>query len=337
MTISSSVIPQADNLADVVRTVEAVASGATTFNDIAARIDKVDRQGRYYRKAAEILGFIRNYQNQSGLTPLGLQLVNANRTNRNGILLSSVLNSELFRRLVSFFENQQRGIAREEITTFMEQITEAVGITMMPRRVSTVLSWLNYLGVLRKRNDLFTLAATMPQDAPIMEVPDEEPILPAVGDLNEYHNVADRLGSARSEVIYMRNQAALERANQAHTNLVNLVAGRIRNIGSLPRYNNLIDLAARINNQTYIFEMKSMHQDNARSQVRHGLSQLYEYRYLHGNQDAILVLVTESELPRNCSWLQQYLEQDRAVRLIWDGSDELFASSDTQTELSFLW
>ena len=41
---------------DVIRTADAVASGATTFGEIAQRIGKVDRQGRYYRLAAQILG-----------------------------------------------------------------------------------------------------------------------------------------------------------------------------------------------------------------------------------------------------------------------------------------
>jgi len=42
-------------LDDVIRTVEAVQGGAQSFQDIAGYIGKVDRQGRYYRLAAEIL------------------------------------------------------------------------------------------------------------------------------------------------------------------------------------------------------------------------------------------------------------------------------------------
>jgi len=75
MKIPSSDIPQADILDDVVNVVKAVGEGRHTFQDIARYIGKVDRQGRYYRRAAEILGFIKNTDNTSVLTDSGEQLL----------------------------------------------------------------------------------------------------------------------------------------------------------------------------------------------------------------------------------------------------------------------
>ena len=72
MKIPSEDVPQADLLKEVVRAVEAVAAGATTFQDIAAHFGKVERQGRYYRRAAEILGLLASAgTNHSVLNPRG--------------------------------------------------------------------------------------------------------------------------------------------------------------------------------------------------------------------------------------------------------------------------
>ena len=81
MRVPSDEIPQADNLLDVVRTVIAVSQGARTFQQIATSIGKVERQGRYYRKAAEIVGMIATpNRNQSILTQLGQSFVQNNPT-----------------------------------------------------------------------------------------------------------------------------------------------------------------------------------------------------------------------------------------------------------------
>jgi hypothetical protein len=59
----SELVPQADVLEDIARTVDAVAAGAASFQQIAAAIGKVERQGRYYRKAAQTMDLLRNANN----------------------------------------------------------------------------------------------------------------------------------------------------------------------------------------------------------------------------------------------------------------------------------
>ena len=61
MRIPSSEIPQADKLEDIIKVAEAVKNGNKTYQDIAMYIGKVERQGRYYRLAAEILGIIEHH------------------------------------------------------------------------------------------------------------------------------------------------------------------------------------------------------------------------------------------------------------------------------------
>ncbi len=82
--------------------------------------------------------------------------------------------------------------------------------------------------------------------------------------------------------------------------------------------------------------MKSLTEGNAKSQIRSGLSQLYEYRYLQNLSEAKLVLVVENKLPAMLRWMIDYLESDRNVLTIWDGDDRLYGNKRTQTSLAFL-
>lgn len=163
------------------------------------------------------------------------------------------------------------------------------------------------------------------------------PILPRTSNLGEYKTVDERASSAKREITIYRDQAKLDRADNAHRQLVNLVADRVRRRGSLPRNNVYIDLAARIDEGDYIFEMKSITEDNANGQVRMGISQLYEYRYLQNIPDANLVLVLENNLPPSVRWMNDYLESDRNIMLVWDGNNRLYARESTKNRLDFLW
>lgn len=56
-------LPQADNLYKVIETVETVSEGAETDIQISEAIGYTDRQYRYYRHVAEVLGFVSNNRN----------------------------------------------------------------------------------------------------------------------------------------------------------------------------------------------------------------------------------------------------------------------------------
>ncbi len=336
MRIQSSEIPQADVLSDVVRVVDSVHTGAKTFQDIARYINKVGRQGRYYRLAAEILGFIKNERNSARLTPLGNRFVESSQNEKESILLSAVLNARLFQRMIPFFEVHPEGITRTQLEGFLSKVTQPVGPTMLPRRVSTILSWLEDVNVIQHDTGRYKLIR-VPEAVAITKFGDYEPLIPKAEDLTEYQTVQSRTRAASTHVSVLINQAATERANRAHSNLVNILAERIRRAGALPRYNSFIDLASRINNRPYIFEMKSLTSRNARTQIRHGLSQLFEYRYIQNLPEAELVLVVERTLPRNVDWMRIYLESDMKIKLIWDGNNQLYASSETQRDMAYLW
>jgi hypothetical protein len=335
--IDSKDVPQADVLDDVVRVAVAVQEGAQTYSRIADYIGKVDRQGRYYRRAAEILGLIVNTDNTSTLTTFGNEFLNAPASVRPQLLHAAIINIPIFQRIIPFLELYPKGVNRATLETFLSEVT-TMNDTMSARRIHSVVSWLIYLGLLREVAYHKYALVNLPQSAPVLEIQNNaEPLFPKSGELKEYVDAEERTRVAKELVAILVNEAATERADNSHRRLVNLVANRIRKAGSIPRSNKYIDLSTRRGKIPYIFEMKSITNDNARAQIRSGISQLYEYRYLQADPDAKLVLVIEKELPKPLLWMQDYLEKERQIRLIWDGDDKLYASTETKAELSYLW
>src|SRR5665213_742787 len=328
MGIPSDEIPQADVITDVIRTVISVSQGAESFQDIASAINKVERQGRYYRKAAEIIGLIQTpTRNHSVLTSLGDEFMRTGPTLTNPLLIQGVLQARIFQRLLPFLElHSDAGVSRSEIEDFIHTVADISTVTMIPRRFSSVVSWLEDLHVIERRGERFFLSIPVVNNSVgIVSFEDvDEPLLPRTTDLQEYRTLELRNSSAREAVITYQNAAALERADNAHRRLVNLVASRIKISGSIPRFNQIIDLAARHNNEDFIFEMKSITDGNSKSQVRRALSQLYEYKYLQNLPNSNLVLVLERPLPSATHWMIDYLEQERNINVIWDGDDRLY-------------
>jgi len=338
--ITSSDLPQADRLESVLLTVIAVGNGAQTDIEIAKRIPGIqgdDRQGRYYRNAAEMLGFITNRRNNSTITQKGQELL-TNPVLINPLFIASVLNLEIYQKLIPYLELYPEGCSRQQILNYLQSVSDPeIGSSMILRRISTILAWPRTLGFLSQLdNGKFIFQNNLSNDLPIFEIQDDvQPLLPVTGDLSEYQEIEQRTANAKEEVAYFKDQAKLERATNAHIALVNLVAQRIRNNGGIPKSNQLIDLAVRFD-LDYILEMKSTTDENVRAQIRKGMSQLYEYRYLQNKPDAKLILVVEKPLTASHSWMLDYMESDREISIVWDGNNELYGSEKTRNELSFL-
>ncbi len=333
MKISGSDIPQADMLDDVVLTVKAVKEGERTFQGIARYLGKADRQGHYYRRAAELLGFIQNHQNNAVLTSSGREFFGALPEKQNTLLAMAVFNVRIFQRMIPLFEMYPQGLTRAELKAFTAGVTQDAAGSVMTRRVTTVLNWLESLSVLDKTSGRYRLLS---EKLPLIRFQDNEALMPGISDLRDYEAVENRAKTAAAGMTVIKRQADMERANDVHNALVNFAAQRLRRAGALPRYNRLIDLAARVNNHPYIFEIKSLTPENAHYQIRHGISQLYEYRYLQALPEATLVLLVETQLPAEIAWMLHYLEKDRDIRLMWICGNELYAGVETQEKLAFL-
>ncbi len=338
MRIQSFEVPQADRLESVVQVIINVANGSRTDAEIIHNIGDLNttRQGRYYRLAAELLGFITNRSNNAQLTANGEQFVQ-NPTLNNPVFIAAVLGLEVNQRLLPYIELFPDGLAREDIEEYLKSIVARdIGESMIGRLVKTILSWLMTIKVITEVDHRFRSVNLFTANLPVLEIDNiEQPILPTSGALDEYQIVQERTREAHEDVIMYRNDALHERARVSHRHLINLTAERISAAGGIPKSNDLIDLAVNLDSD-FIFEMKSTTDANVRSQVRKGISQLYEYRYLQNKPEANLVLVVERPIDAPNQWMNDYLENDRGVFLVWDGDDRLFGSPQASNALPFL-
>ena len=106
------------------------------------------------------------------------------------------------------------------------------------------------------------------------------------------------------------NLVARERANQSHHLLERITADAARDLDYEPRYNDNIDLYFETPHGMVLAEMKSCDSKSVHSQVRKGVSQLYEYRYIYHDilgDDPALALIVETKPPRDKAWLIDYL------------------------------
>jgi len=339
MRIKSSDLPQADRIESVLMTVIAVGNGARADIDIANEIPGIegdDRQGRYYRNAAELLGFIQNTRNNSVLTNSGRKLLK-NPILTNPHFINSVLGLKVYQKLLPYLEINSNGCTRQKLIDYLVHISDPnMGSTMIPRRISTILAWPRSLGFVEYKDNLFYLRNNFNRNVPVFTINEiEQPLLPNSCELSEYEEIYERTNRAKGFISYDVDKVKQERANIAHTKLINLVSERIRDHGGIPKSNQLIDLAVKFDHN-FLFEMKSTNDENVRNQVRKGLSQLYEYRYLQNKPDAKLILAIENPLDEKKQWMIDYIENDRGIFLIWDGENNLFGTEKSKSELKFL-
>jgi hypothetical protein len=339
MKIPSKDVIQADSPERVMMTIEAVARGARSDRDIASAIGGLDaRQGRYYRRAAEILGFIqRDAGNHSVVTPVGREYVKVGQPVKRELFIRAVLGNGLFQRLLPFLEAKRAaGASRGDMESFLSQVAELGAASMVERRVSSYIGWLVKLGLAKMSRNRLVLDQ-LPAAVPLVRYEsDEEPIFPNRYELEEYEEQAHRVATRKEAITYYVDQAKRERATTSHETLVKLMAERLRQRGVLPKANRYIDLSARWEETDYLFEMKSTTDDNPHAQIRRGLSQLYEYRYIQNVKEAKLVLVIENPLPRENRWMENYLINDRGVLLVWDGNGKFSCSPEIRKQLEFL-
>jgi hypothetical protein len=133
------------------------------------------------------------------------------------------------------------------------------------------------------------------------------------------------------------DDAARERADEAHRLLIDLVAAKVRQTGAIPKSNRYVDLSAAIQDDLYLFEMKSTTDGNVHGQVRRAISQLYEYRYLQQVPAAKLVVVIENPPPKEKQWIVDYVVKDRKLLIAWDGDRKtLKFPAENGADLGFL-
>lgn len=142
MAFATTDLPQADKLDKVIQTVEAVSKGENNDLSIANYIGFTDRQGRYYRHASQILGFITNHENRAALTELGDELLQAGDQERKSILQQSILNNELFKAILDHIKKFDDGLIKKDIEEYIFTNTIDPSASTIERRLTTLLQWL---------------------------------------------------------------------------------------------------------------------------------------------------------------------------------------------------
>ncbi|UEA86159.1 DUF262 domain-containing protein [Alistipes senegalensis] len=145
MKISITQVPQADELSKVILAVEAVSQENTTDKRIADYVGFTDRQGRYYRLAAEILGLLTNdrHYNHASLTDAGRELIVLDESNRLKKIRTILKENILFKTVLGEIEGSRQGLSRDELLAFLYQTIDGSESTIQ-RRLSTIINWLTY-------------------------------------------------------------------------------------------------------------------------------------------------------------------------------------------------
>ncbi len=335
--ISTDEIPQANTLDNVIATVEAVSKGYTSHQEIANYIGLQNRQGRYYRLAAEILKLVKKTPNKNtaALTSIGQTFLASNEIGRKRILTNQVLNAKVFQSVIGMMIASNGVSNKVDLERSLSTLVSPTTAGMIDRRLSTILSWLEHLDIVQREGDQVFLKQISPVISKI-EISDVAvPIIPKPNELRIFEEVNRRKSNASDLIKFEVNKAKLDRANLVHEQLRTLLAGKIREHGAIPTWNKYVDLAVHMDNQDFIIEVKTS--QNVRSQVRRGISQLYEYRYLQALPNANLVLLLEEPLSGDNEWLLDYVTNDRGIFVIWNGhGNDLYSTAQGITNLPFL-
>ena len=78
-----------------------------------------------------------------------------------------------------------------------------------------------------------------------------------------------------------------------------------------------------------------MNSKNLLSQIRKGISQLYEYRYIYSKPNAKLCIVGNHNIGKSNSWLLHYLSIDRLIAFEWtDNYHDFYCDKNSKKILS---
>jgi hypothetical protein len=161
-----------------------------------------------------------------------------------------------------------------------------------------------------------TTEKTVPTTSPILSsvsVPLEDyairtrPLIsPIASDWDRHSPTA----SGRTSVTATIDLVARERANKSHYMLEEILVSLAKRQSLSPKYNQSIDIFFDTPHGPVLAEIKSCTDNNFHSQIRKGVSQLFEYRFLNKSlfsSEFILLLLVETVPPKEKIWIVDYL------------------------------
>jgi hypothetical protein len=321
-------LPQADSFDLVLKTAEAVVAGARTHSEIAHALgDYTDRQGIYYRQAAELFGLVEHIgPNRVEPTDEGFRVVKMAALERKLFLGTRLVRLPVIADIVRSLDLAGLGLSLGSIQDTVKGLVPNTTPKMVRRRTQTMLAWLRYFGIVTVGEGGVRLVR-VPREVVFEEsLPHSLRRAPEFKALPATHKRENAPGAIEeTRLRYLVDTVTLERAMASHEGLVHGMARQVLKLGAEPRSNALVDLFVEHQGQRVFFEMKSCDQTNLHDQVRAGLAQLYEYRFVHEAPDARLVLTLEVRPEKGNAWLLPYLTRDRGLFVCWSDGQEGFA------------
>lgn len=311
--VSTSDFPQADRLNQVGLVAEAIHNGCETDSDIENYIglNSEGRQGRYYRLSAEILGLIVNTQNQAQLTPLGAEYAGLTTpAAQSDFLARCLVDTDVFKNALSYIHEHEP--TDQQLKLWFRNFYPGAQSTA-DRRFITFQRYLEATELIKVKNGKNVVAKYVGGIIKKSISTDLELTGKKAGATK-----APNFASSGNMTFNIDLQKR-EKANQIHWQLIDAKSSFLNTAGLESFENKHIDLFSRKDDQTILYEMKSITASGSNTvpQVRKAISQLYEYRYIFNEPKARLCIVTNSELKNENAWIANYLSKDRMIAYEW--------------------
>jgi hypothetical protein len=329
--VMTSDFPQADRLSRVGQVALAISNGYLADAEIESflGLDSQGRQGRYYRLAAEVLGLVRNEHNHATLTVLGAEFATLNEaTAKMDFLARCVVDTPVFHTALLYI-HQYRPTDKQLRLWFRSYYPGAESTA--DRRFHTFIKYLHDADLIDKYQDKNILKKFTGGVIKQSEIESKLLTHKKLNHPKRARSNTENLGYIRFDI----DAQKLERANQVHWRLIEAKSNFLSERNFEPYANQSIDLYAKAVNDFVLYEMKSVAPDggNLHSQIRKGLAQLYEYRYVYQTPQARLCLVTNYGVTNKDKWLLDYLSKDRVIAYEWTDDFLNFQCESDSTSL----
>ena len=227
----------------------------------------------------------------------------------------NILRSQPFPRLVPL--RNERGDFYETETTRGPQFQAAVR-DLSPLAYHAILS---AAGV--SQRDLDTMPdtegiAASPYPLPLVAAPTD--VLREIVDIPAGAGYVPRRDSSMLNVF--ESAALQERARRDHQEALRIVQRAVHRLGGTTFYNNNIDLLARIAEDRFLIEAKSITAPRVVvDRMRYGIGQLADYAYRYETQigGAQRVLAFASPPPREVGWIGEILDHEHVAFIATHG------------------
>ncbi len=155
--LDTKIIPDADNLFEVLFIEKHFTKKENTINSIAKSMGVNPRMARYYLDASVMLGVIQRKENHYFPTELAKKIFTYTDDDKNGIIKQLVTDLPVIKALLLFLESEGRTkFSKTDIIKFLLRSTD-LSKTTASRRASTISTWMCQANIASQHSGHFQL------------------------------------------------------------------------------------------------------------------------------------------------------------------------------------